>query len=52
MIDSSKKRNSLVGVEVLSPYVIERRSKTTCNDIFAANCVLHHFVLKLSYSLP
>ena len=27
MIDSSKKRNSLVGVEVLSPYVIERRSK-------------------------
>ena len=26
MIDSSKKRNSLVGVEVLSPYVIERRS--------------------------
>ena len=26
MIDGSKKRNSLVGVEVLSPYVIERRS--------------------------
>ena len=29
MIDSSKKRNSLVGVKVLSPYVIERRSKTS-----------------------
>ena len=26
MIDSGKKRNSLVGVEVQSPYVIERRS--------------------------
>ena len=31
MIDSSKKRNSLVGVEVLSPYVIERRSKRKIN---------------------
>ena len=27
MIDSSKKRISLVGVEVKSPYVIEKRSK-------------------------
>ena len=34
MIDSSKKRNSLVGVEVLSPYVIERRSKTLKTEDF------------------
>ena len=33
MIDSSKKRNSLVGVEVQSPYVIERRSKKPVNRL-------------------
>ena len=33
MIDSCKKRNSLVGVEVLSPYVIERCSKQICIDL-------------------
>ena len=30
MIDSSKKCNLLVGVEVQSPYVIERHSNNIC----------------------
>ena len=30
MIDGSKRRKSLAGVEVQSPYVIERRSKMEC----------------------
>ena len=45
MTDSSKKRNSLVGVEVLSPHVIERRSKayaTIPKGMMRCGCSLLH----------
>ena len=34
MIDSSKKRNSLVGAEVKRLYVIERRSNTLVSKVY------------------
>ena len=41
MIDSSKKRNLLVGVEVLSPYVIERRSNDSVVENVEATSRTH-----------
>ena len=46
MIDSSKKRISLVGVEVQSPYVIERRSKGSWYREF------HHEMVFCAYLCP
>ena len=44
MIDSSKKRNSLVGVEVLSPYVIERRSKVAYYSLWGSSDAFNNMI--------